>query len=211
MKMAPQQRFSSRFPSEAGIAIGPILFVIALLAILAGVMAGGGGDFSVASVADRITADISTQANLIRSTINDCNLQYMLAVSNGSINPSSDPYPASAATGTAVSALLCDPTGGTSLWSDKLLPPPTSGFNAWTYIDASASGGGRCFWTSPTEANPSGDNGILGGLAHAATKFNSGTAYAANQEVLYSPTSSSQKFIVWVTMPTGSASSYCLP
>src|SRR5579859_5398129 len=107
----------NRFSSSAGIAIGPILFVIALLAILAAVMAGGGGDFQVAGGADRITADIGAQANLIRNTINECNLQYMLAVSTGSVAPSADTYPLSdTSTGTAVSALTCNPTGGNSLW-----------------------------------------------------------------------------------------------
>jgi hypothetical protein len=208
MTMQKPQRFSS----DAGIAIGPILFVIALLAVLAATMAGGGGDFSVASISDRITADVSTQANMIRSTVNDCNLRYMLAVSSGSVDPTTDPYPSSnTSNGTAVSALLCDPLGSVSLWSDKLLPQPTAGFNAWTYIDVAATGGGRCFWTTPQGANPNGSSGIVGGLTHAASKFNSGATYSANQEVLYDPASASQKFIVWVTMPTGTPDSHCLP
>ena len=64
-----------RFSSNAGIAIGPILFVIALLGILAAVIAAGTGDFGTATVADRAYNDIYSQANLIRTKINECNLE----------------------------------------------------------------------------------------------------------------------------------------
>jgi hypothetical protein len=203
---------SPRFSASAGIAIGPILFVLALLAVLAAVMSAGNGDFQVASGADRITADTVAQANLIRNTINECNLQYMLTVSSGSINPTSDPYPLSnTSTGTAVSALLCDPIGSSSLWGAILLPPPTTGFNAWTYIDASASGGGRCIWTEPSGSNQLHNEQVTTGLTRAAMKFNSSTGYSASSEVIYDPSSTSQKFIVWITQPTGTANSNCLP
>ena len=200
-----------RFSSSAGIAIGPILFIIAILAVLAAVMAAGNGDYQVASGADRITADIGSQANLIRNTINECNLQYMLSVSSGSVTPTTDPYPASTSSGTAVSALVCDPTGGSSLWGAILLPPPTGGFNQWMYVDASSSNGGRCIWALPSGANPLNNPQVVGGLTRAASKFNSTTVYSATSEVIYNPTSTSQKFVVWITPPTGTASSYCLP
>ncbi len=206
--MSRQKRFSS----QAGIAIGPILFIIALLAILAAVMAGGGGDFQTATVSDRITNDVAAQVNLIRNTINECNLQYLLAVSTGSVAPSSDTYPTSdPSNGTLVSAVVCNPTGSASLWGDKLLPPPTKGLNPWTYIDASGSGGGRCIWATPTEASPLGDTALVAGLVRAASKFNSSAAYSATTEVIYDPTSASQKFIAWISPPTGSADSHCLP
>jgi len=201
---------SQRFSSQAGIAIGPILFILALLAILAAAMMGGGGDFQTASGADRITTDISTQASLIRSTINECNMQYTLAVSTGSVGPSTDPYPTSDPTnGTAVSALTCPPMGGASLWGTIMLPQPTAGFNPWTYMDASASGGGRCFYTTPTTASPSGSSVIVTGLTRAASKFNSATTYTGANEVLYDPASGTQKFVVWITMPTSGINSHC--
>jgi len=205
-------RESQRFSASAGIAIGPILFVIALLAVLAAVMAAGNGDYQTASGADRITADIGAQANLIRNTINECNLQYTLSVSSGSVAPTTDPYPASnTSTGTAVSALLCDPTGTSSLWGAILLPPPTGGFSPWMYIDASASNGGRCIWAAPSGSNPVNNAQITGGLTRASSKFNSSTSYSAASEVIYDPASASQKFVVWITPPTGTANSHCLP
>ena len=214
---------SPRFSRSSGIAIGPILFVIALLALLAAVMATGGGDFQVAGGADRITADIGAQANLIRNTINECNMQYTLGVSTGSVAPvvSGDYYPTSAGSGTPVSALGCTPMSTASIWNTStstiLLPQPTSGFNAWNYIDAwsitPASNGGRCIWTTPSLANPSTNLQITSGLTRAASKFNATPAYSATSEVIYDPASTSQKFIVWITMPSpsGSPNSNCLP
>jgi hypothetical protein len=208
--MSHTQRTTQRFSSDAGIAIGPILFVIAILALLAAVMASGGNDFQVASSADRITADVAAQASLVRGTINQCNMQYVIAASTGSVSPVTDPYPSPVGV-TAVSLLTCNPMGTGSLWGAILLPPPTQGFNAWNYIDDAANGGGRCIWTSPIGSNLAANEGITTGLTHAATKFNSTTAFSSTSEVIYNPASSSQKFIVWVTMPTGTANSNCLP
>ncbi len=216
-----------KFHPSSGIAIGPILFVLAILALLAAVMASGGGDFQIAGAADNTTNNIVAQASLIRSTINQCNMQYTLSVSTGSINPvaSGDYYPAPTGA-TAVSALVCNPLWGVSattptVWNDtilgnKLLPPPSAGFNAWQYIDAwsatPASDGGRCFWTTPTGANPKGNEATVAGLTRAAAKFNSSTVYSSATEVIYDPASTSQKFVVWITLPaSGTPNSNCLP
>jgi len=207
---------TSKFSPTAGIAIGPILFIIAILALLAGVMASGNGDFQVASGADRITADIVAQANLIRNTINQCNMQYTLAASTGSVTPVTDPYPTSDTTnGTAVSALGCNPMSTASLWNTStgtiLLPQPTSGFSAWMYMDDSVAGGGRCIWAAPSVSSPLNNAQITSGLSRAASKFNNSVAYSATSEVIYDPASASQKFIVWITLPSGTANSKCLP
>jgi hypothetical protein len=200
-----------RLPSNAGIAIGPILFVIALLGILAAVIAAGTGDFGTASIADRVYSDIYSQANLIRAKINECNLKW------GTSNGNGDGYPASSATGTPVCALQCagDPntaeTGtdcqGNAMTQQNLwygirpaqLPPPTSGLNQWYYMNAGTSGG-RCIWTHPSSTPGSG--GIIAGLTKAGTKFSS-------QELTFNSSGSSQNFVVWITLPTGTPSSYC--
>lgn len=208
--MEPQKRFSS----SAGIAIGPILFIVAILAVLAAAMSTGNSNFQTASVMDRIQADISTQANLIRNTINNCNLQYKLALSMGSEPVSTDPpggYPASnTTTGTSVSSLVCDPAGAASLWGDILLPPPTKGFDAWMYVNAGDSGG-RCFWTLPSSVAARSNQGIVAGLTRAAARFNSSTTVDSSHEVNYDPASASQKFIVWITLPSGDISTLCEP
>jgi len=212
--------YPEKLHPSSGIAIGPILFVLAILALLAAVMASGGGDFQVAGAADNTTNNIVAQASLIRSTINQCNMQYLISVSSGTINPvaSGDYYPTP--TG-AVSALLCSPIGSTNtIWNDltlgnKLLPPPSSGFNAWQYVDAwsatPASDGGRCIYTTPSGASPKNNEATVVGLTRAAAKFNSSTTYSSSTEVIYDPASTSQKFIVWITLPQGTPNSNCLP
>jgi hypothetical protein len=199
-----------RFSSNAGIAIGPILFVIALLGILAAVIAAGTGDFGTATVADRIYNDIYSQANLIRTKINECNIKY-------GTNANGDGWPPSdASNGTPVCALTCegdsnsamsgnDCTGAgmttQNIWYGMraaLLPPPTSGFQQWFYMNAGASGG-RCIWTQPSGSM---SEGIVAGLAHAETKF-------SGQEVLYNATGTTHRFVIWITLPTGAPDSHC--
>lgn len=209
------------FHSQAGIAIGPILFVIALLAILAAVVASDRGGFGVAIVSDRITADIQSQASLIRTKINECNIKYGTDL-NG------DGYPASdTSNGTLVSALNCegDPTGLQNLWNGSratVLPPPTNGFGPWHYINTNGSGlggtatGGRCIWSVPTTSNPVGNSALVAGLIKASEKFThqtscSDAASCGATEVIYDPASTSQKFVLWITIPTGSPDSHCLP
>jgi len=200
-----------RLASDSGIAIGPILFVIALLGILAAVISAGSGSFSTAGVADRVYNDVLSQANLIRTKIGECNLKY-------GTNQNGDGYPSSDQTnGTQVCALACegDPNtamGGTdcangsltrqNLWYGiraTLLPPPTAGFNEWYYMNAGDSGG-RCIWTQPSST---ATEGVLDGLKHAATKF-------STQEVTYAPGGTTHRFVVWITVPTGSADPHCV-
>jgi hypothetical protein len=121
-----------------------------------------------------------------------------------------------------VSSLSCtgDAAGQQSLWQGArpaLLPAPTKGFNAWQYLNTNTAGlggsavGGRCIFTTPSIANASGNPGIVQGLSKAATRFSSGTTFDSTNEVIYDPGSASQKFIVWITIPTGTPDSNCLP
>jgi hypothetical protein len=200
-----------RLDSTAGIAIGPILFVLAMLGILATVFASGGSSsLGSAGITDRITADVVGQANLIRSKMSECQMQYLVNGTNFASAPcASDPYPCSDQTdGTLVSALTCpnDPlTGGGAeqgLWTGlrpASLPVASQGMNAWMYINAGESGG-RCIWTAPASGNSSA--AIVDGLTRAVNKF-------TTQELSYDSGSASQKFVVFITRPTGAADSHC--
>jgi len=208
------------FNSQSGFAIGPILFVIALLAILGAVVAASsGGGFSVATVADRVAADTASQANLILTKINECNIKY-------GTNGNYDGYPSSDTTnGTLVSQLACagDATQNlpSNLWTGARvaqMPPPTQGFSQWRYINTNSVGqggtaeGGRCIWIAPTEKNPASDLGIVSGLTKAANKFTNSPAFSDTAQVTYNPESASQKFVVWITMPTsGTPDPNCVP
>jgi hypothetical protein len=209
---SPRDRF---FPTDAGIAIGAILFIVAMLAVIAAVIAAGTGDFGTASIADRITSDITTQANLIRAKILECNTMY-------GTNANNDGYPASGGGVVDVGTLECagDPAGAQNLWSGERpaeLPPPTTGFADWQYINTNGSGfggtatGGRCIYAEPTVSNPNQVAGIVSGLTKAASRFRSATSYTVGNEVIYDPASASQKFVVWITYPTGTPDSACLP
>jgi len=234
--MPPSPRIpATRFQPYSGIAIGPILFIIAILGIIAAFMASGNSGFNTAAVADRITADVSTQANLIRTKILECNTirstnnnydGYPCSFSNLATNPSCSTSGATLAA-VAVSALTCpgDPSGSQSLWTGARplsLPTPTSGFAAWNYINTNTTGlggsptGGRCIWIAPTLSNPSSNAGIVQGLTNAANKFTNQTtcssqATCATTDVIYNPASTSQKFILWITTPTSTPNSNCLP
>jgi hypothetical protein len=196
---------SSRFSSEAGIALGPILFLLAILGVLAAALSAGSGGFSTASVADRVNADIVSQANLIRAKINECTMLY------GS-NTDYTTYP-QATTATLVSAITCPGDSSTNpIWSGSHpanLPPPTNGFGPWYYINKNTGGSsnGVCIWTQPTKSG----GGIVQGLTHAATKFYSSASNDGAHEVNYDPTTSGQRFVVWISTPPATADTNCTP
>lgn len=207
-----------RLSRRAGIAIGPILFVLAILGILAAVLSVGSTDFSVASIADRLTADIPAQANLIRAKILECHLLY-------GTNNNFDSYPQTSDTvnGALVSSLSCtgDNNGsGSNLWTGlraAFLPPPSTGMNAWYYVNTNGVGqggtaiGGRCIWTTPSVSNPSSNKGYVTGLTKAASKFTNSTSNDGASTVNYNPASTSQRFVVWITLPTGTPAANCTP
>jgi ABC-type dipeptide/oligopeptide/nickel transport system permease subunit len=198
-----------RLSSSAGIALGPILFILAILGLIATVMAAGGSSgFGTAGNADRVNADVSGQANLIRGKINECYMQYLLNGVNNSSSPcAGDAYPCSDQTsGTLVSALTCpgDPlvsSSQQSIWTGlrvAQLPPPTRGFNDWYYMNGGDEGG-RCIWTT---SSIGANTGLVAGLKLAARKFSS-------TELKYNSSSSSQKFVIFITPPTGTVTPLC--
>jgi hypothetical protein len=233
---------SRRFTKESGIALGPILFVLAMLAVLAVTMSQGIGEFGQAGITDRIAADIATQANLIRSKINECYSEYGTSCAgggSGSVMSGScsnyDGYPSSVDGNnnllpTDVKSLSCqgDNAGQQNLWTGARptqLPQPTAGFSDWVYVNTNLVGvggsasGGRCVYIQPGVVGGIVGNGnnnstsaaLVAGLTKAASKFTHNTVNDGSSEVNYNPASSSQKFVLWITLPTGSADSNCTP
>lgn len=202
----------TRLPADAGIAIGPILFVLALLGVLGMVLsAGTGGSFGRAGQADRVTTDVVGQANLIRNKILECEMQFELKGDNNSSGAcAGDAYPCSDKTnGTPVENLTCpndplDSGSERSLWTGlrvASLPPPTTGFTKWMYMNGGTTG--RCIWTAPTGGK--GNAAAVEGLGRAAQKFTS-------QELRYDAGSAAQKFVIIITPPTsGGLNSACQP
>ncbi len=207
----PQNSVSKnvRLAPDAGLAIGAILFVVALLAVLAIAMSSGSSTVGSTVVADRIRSELKSQGNLIRAKILECN-QYSL--DRGEL---ADKYPSSTGSGTLVSALHClafDSSGAqtvnTPLWTGAhpaALPPPPSGMDEWYYVNAGAANG-RCIRMQPLAPNVN-DTGIRTGLSQAFSAFAvSGTS---SQEGTYDPVSTSQRFILWITTPSGTADTNC--
>lgn len=182
----------TRWSRQSGIAIGPILFVLALLGVLAAFFASDMGGMGGAAREDTITATLAAQANLIRSKFNECNM-----VRNS--------WPAGDGTGMLVTAVTCpgDPAGQDNLWTgarpNQLAPPPT-GFNQWTYYDYSGSGGGRCVKIAPAAAT---DPAVKNGVRRAAAKFTS-------QEADYDSGGAAQSLVIWITSPSGAAGANCV-
>jgi hypothetical protein len=178
---------------EAGVAIGPILFVIALLGVLAVYMSSGNSNMGGAAREDTITTLLHSQANLIRSKMAECNM-----IRGG--------WPAGDGSGTAVTALTCpgDPSGKESLWTDtrpSQLAPPPQNFGAWTYFDYSGTGGGRCVRIAPSSG--ASEPAVRNGIRRAFGKF-------TTQEADYQTAGSVQSFVIWITRPSGSAGANCV-
>jgi hypothetical protein len=212
---------TEKFTAQAGIVIGPILFVIALLALLAMVMASGMGDFNTAGVVDRISADVQSQANLIRTKINECNLKY-------GTNNNYDGYPPSDTTnGTLVSALNCDgdPSGLQNIWTGlrgTSLPPPSAGLDNWYYINTNNTSdgngldgtatGGRCIWIQ-LKSGTASTSALANGLSKAASKFTSNTSNDGVSEVNFDPSKANLRFVMWISTPpaVGEENAKCKP
>lgn len=170
--------------TQRGIAIGPILMVIALLAVLAGLFSSGMGSFGNSATVDRIRTDIRGQANLIRSKIQEC---YMVTMGNQDFG-----WPVG--TGTLVRNLNCpgDPTGSQNLWSARRpasLPPPVPGFGEWFYHNYAQ---GRCIGITPVANTATG--GMADGLRAVAGLFNANEVHL-NQ-------AGDWTFSVWLTPMT---------
>lgn len=181
-----------RLTADAGIAIGPILFVLALLAIIAAVMATDSSSMGGAAREDTITAQLGSQASLIRSKFAECNM-----IRGG--------WPAGDSSGTLVSAVTCpgDPVGQDNLWTgarNTQLAPPPQGFNGWTYYDYAATGGGRCVKIAPVSGS---DPATRNGIRRAAAKF-------TTQEADYNPAGAAQSLVIWITNPGGSPGANCV-
>lgn len=196
---------SRPFKDESGVAVGVILFVIAILAVVAIAFSAGGNFIGSTLNIDRVSKEVRAQGDLIRAKINEC-YKNINAIdhSGGDYYPTSN-YPTSTGSGTLVESLTC-PTYGSgmdNLWtgqSPATLPNPPTGFEKWVYVNAGDSGG-RCIRIQPLSGFVN-DPSVKQGLVEAAGAF-------SGLELTFDPNSSSQRFILWLTKPSGAASADC--
>lgn len=196
-----------RFSPQAGVAVGVILFVLAMLAVVATAYTASGNFTGSTITPERIGRELRAQADLIRTKINECYMNFKDIDHSGVSHLNDTNFPASSGTGTLVESLEC-PTYGTgtkNLWtgqSSVMLPPPPKGLEKWVYRNAGAIEG-RCIRIQPEAANAS-DNAFKQGMAEAAMAF-------SDLERTYSSPSPSQRLILWITRPSGTAHADCAP
>jgi hypothetical protein len=182
--MRPRPRLSP----AAGIAIGPILFILALLAVIAVAISSGSGGFTGSATSDRTSVQLRTQANLIRAKIMECE-----TLTRGNMNAD---FPAPDGTPTEVAKLDCpgDPAGRRNLWQGARaasLPAAPEGFQPWIFVNHGEDG--RCIRIQP-EAKKAGQAAIRAGISAAASAF-------SDIERTYDADSADQKLIIWITRP----------
>lgn len=211
-----------RFSSEAGIAIGVILFALAIIAVISVAMSAGSNFAGTTIATDRVAAEVKSQALLLTTKIRECYNHGLSAkqaecdnntlLSDGSwsrsgCNPidKTSYYPTSTGTGTAITSVTCPSFDASSnnLWTGQaplLLPATPAGMDTWYYVNAGDSGG-RCIRIAPSTANLT-NAAIKQGLIEASSAFSS-------QELTFDSAGASLRFIIWLTRPTGTASADC--
>jgi hypothetical protein len=170
-----------KHPTNSGIAIGPILFVVAILGVLGVMLSSGTGSMSSNTTVDRIKTELRGQANLIRAKMQEC---YMITMGNSGFG-----HPAGS--NTDVSAVSCpgDPSGQQNLWRGARpasLPPTIPGFGEWKYYNYAT---GRCISIATSSSSPS--QAVKDGLNTLAALFNT------NEKHLN--TTGAWVFSVWLT------------
>jgi hypothetical protein len=222
--------FSSppRFSSQSGIAIGVILFALAIIAVIVVAMSAT-GNFSGNTISiDRTSAEVKSQGNLIRTKIVECfrngvemanveciNNTYIpsqsaysrqaLCGTGKTVSDLTTLYPTSTGSGTLVSDLDCPSygSGAQNLWTGQsaaMLPNPPTGFDPWVYVNA-GDVGGRCIRIQPSTGNATND-ALKQGLVEASNGF-------SDLERIYNHNSGSQRFIIWITRPSGAGDANC--
>lgn len=151
---------------EAGNVLLYIFIAVALLGALTMAMTSGGGDQAIATSAFRITDNLRSQAQGVRSAVLECILRY----------PSAG-YPVVAVPGTAedVSGIECEPNDGVT--ADFLLfggtlghfvPQPPRPFNEWQYNN---DGAGTIYIRIATPGASADDSSVISGIRNTVTQY----------------------------------------
>ncbi len=181
------------------------MFMLAIIAVIGVAMSATGGFNGSMVNADRISAELRSQGDLIKNKIRECYMNFNAVDHSGATGYPSTNFPVSSGSGTDVENLVCPTygTGNQNLWSGQsqvLLPPPTKGFDKWVYVNA-GDVNGRCIRIQPS-AGFATDSMVHEGLSLAAGGF-------SEMERVYDSASASQRLIIWITRPTGAASPDC--
>lgn len=122
----------SRQSRQNGVAVAPLLVVIALFGVISMSIALTNRSVSQGVYESMCVTELVSQINLIRTKITKCTVEYPEG-DNGTAN--NKPFPSG--TNALVSNLVC-PGNALNLWSGSdaiFLPRPPKGFNDWRYTN----------------------------------------------------------------------------
>ncbi len=157
---------NKRKKSESGNVLIYIFVAVALLAGLTMALTSGGGDQAISTSAFRITDNLRSQAQGIRSAVLECVLRY----------PSAG-YPTVSSPGTPENAgsIQCVPNDGVTPAFDlfggtlgHFIPQPVRPFNEWLYDN---SGTGTVYIRIETPVSFADDPAVISGIRNMVTQY----------------------------------------
>ena len=183
---------------RSGIAIAPILMVIALLGVIVAAFSMGGNSLGGAAITeDRTVAELRGQIDLIRTKIDECVMLTRQAAQPQFLYPGFDRLD----TAILVKDLTCprDPAGRQNLWNGArpaAYPPVTKSFMPWIYVNHgdtdTVSPGGICIKTQPVDAARANDQIIQASLRLIIRNFSTAE---------YTFDAATQSLIIWIKRP----------
>ena len=216
--------------SNAGIAIGPILFIVAIMAVIAVAVSSATGGFSTVLSADKIESEVFNQASLIRNKIIKCKAEFDLRRNLSSFsgkqlcpNPDGGGFPVSLEEGSRIDELMCsslvqvlkDSGGECCFWQDdgcENLNVVSIGDSIWEDAVPPSGMSGFKPWKYINdikngggicfwiEANFKNDT-VSEGFARAALKFRHSNSVADGIANYSEVIVSADKFIMWIVPP----------
>ncbi len=174
-----------RHSIRSGIAIGPILFIIAILAVLAGAISLSTGGSGSASMSDRINVELRTQANLFRAKVLECDM-----ITRGNAGAG---FPATPSGTPTMDRVDCpgDTGSNKNLWTGPrpaTFPVTPGGMQPWVYCNDGA--GTICISICPITANAAATP-VRAALSRAVANF-------SGSEISYDSASTDQRISVFI-------------
>jgi hypothetical protein len=182
---------------EAGNVLFYILLCVALLALLTYTMSSGGNEQATGTTSFKLTEDIKSQAQGIRSAILECVL-----VQNAA-------YPLQPVSGNLNDVECAMASGGNqnlfTAQSARALPIPPGPFNAWTYTNVGNTFIKASLTVPSNRASSQTVRNVLSGLADAyhVTETSPGNHIYQNQEICIIETGTEAEFHVCIKSNTG--------
>lgn len=184
---------------QRGIAIAPILMIIALLAVIVGAFSRGADMLGGAAInSDRIVYDLRGQIDMIRAKVEECVMVTRQQGMPQFLFPGFDQLDMPI----RVMDLECprDSTGQRNLWQGArpaALPSEPRGFQPWLYINhgdpEEVSPGGICIMIKPTPESAAQDM-YRDAIRKALRRY-------SNTEVKYDYNDPEQRIIIWLRRP----------